>query len=378
MSYRAWVEISRAALEANVRTLQGLLASTTTHCAVVKSFAYGHDSALVTRALLEFGVTHFAVDSIDEAFVIRRLSPDAVVFILGMVPTERFREAISAQFVLNIYDEDGLIAAVHEAVSLQMVALVNVEIETGLHRLGAMPRALLDLARLVKNNPRSVRVVGLSTHLATAEDPTAQQYVDAQVTALDCARQDFAAYDIVAPYVHVANSAATILRQPAHLTMVRTGIALYGLWPSQELRIAVQRGRAFDLRPVLSWKTLVAQIKDVPNGGAVGYDRTFVSNRPMRIAILPVGYWDGYDRRLSGRGKVLIRGRECSVVGRVCMNMIMVDISAIPQVKTGDVAVLLGREGMHTVSAEDLAETCGTINYEIVTCINPTIPRIIV
>ena len=159
--------------------------------------------------------------------------------------------------------------------------------------------------------------------------------------------------------------------------MVRTGVALYGLWPSQEIRIAVQRGKAFELRPVMTWKCMVAQVKDVPSGSAVGYDRTYVTNRPMRIAILPVGYWDGYDRHLSSRGKVLLRGHVCPVVGRVCMNMIMVDVSAIPQVKSGDVAVLMGREGMSSISADELADAVGTINYEIVTRINAAIPRVL-
>ncbi|MEK7459017.1 MAG: alanine racemase [Patescibacteria group bacterium] len=378
MHNRTWVEISRTALEANVRTLQAQLGADTTFSACVKGNAYGHDIALTTKALLEIGVTHFTVDSIDEAFVVRKLSHDAVIFIVGMTPIERFREAITAQFVLDIYDEDALNAAIADAVSLQKVALVNVEIETGLHRLGAMPRVLLDLARLIKNNPRNVKLVGLSTHLSSAENPQARHVVDEQLASLDHARADFAAYDIVAPYVHSANSAATILHPTTHETMVRAGIAVYGLWPSQEMRIAVQRGKAFELRPVLAWKCLVAQVKDVPSGGAVGYDRTYVTNRPMRVAVLPVGYYDGYDRKLSSKGKVLLRGRLCPVVGRVCMNMIMVDVSDIPQVKAGDVAVLIGREGMSSITADELADAIGTIHYEVVTRINPNIARIVV
>lgn len=375
---RTWVEISRSALEANVTSLQAQLSAQTTFSACVKGNAYGHDIALMTKALLEMGVTHFTVDSIDEALVVRRLSPDAVVFIVGMVPAERFREAIAAQFVIDIYDEEALIAVIAEAVALQKIALVNVEVESGLYRLGAMPRAMLDLTRLIKNNARSVKLIGLSTHLATAEDPAAQHVVDAQITVLQQVREDFAAYEMSAPYIHAANSAATIFHPTAHCTMVRAGIALYGLWPGQEIRIAVQRGKAFELRPVLTWKCLIAQVKDVPSGSGIGYDRTYTTNRPTRIAILPVGYYDGYDRRLSSKGKVLVRGRVCPVVGRVCMNMIMVDVSAIPQVKAGDTAVLIGREGMSMMTAEELADAVGTINYEIVTRINPAIPRTMV
>lgn len=378
MKPRTWVEISRASLQANLAALQSQLGPETTFAACVKSNAYGHDISLVTKALLEMSVTHFTVDSIDEALAVRRLSADAVVFIVGMVPAERFAEAIAAQFVIDIYDEDALTAVIAEAVTLQKIALVNIEVESGLYRLGAMPRVMLDLTRLMKNNARSVRLVGLSTHFATAEDPTAQHVVDTQVATLTRARDDFAAYDITAPYVHAANSAATIFRPTSHCTMVRAGVALYGMWPSQEMRIAVQRGKAFELRPIMTWKCLIAQVKDVPSGGAVGYGRTYITNRPTRIAILPVGYWDGYDRHLSSKGKVLIRGRVCPVVGRVSMNMIMVDVSAVAQVKAGDTAVLIGREGMSTMTAEELADAVGTIHYEIVTRINPTIPRLMV
>lgn len=375
---RTWVEISRVALEANVRALTGALRPNTTHCAIVKANAYGHDAHAVVKILLESGVTHFGVDSIDEAFAVRALSEDAVVFILGMVPHASYRDAIAAQFVLNIMDEESLSHAVAEAVALQKIALVNVEIETGLHRLGAMPRAILDLARIMKNNPRSVKLVGISSHLSSAENPHAGPVTDAQYAVLERAVQDFAAYDLVAPYVHIGNSAIAIARPQLHAGMVRTGIALYGLWPDYDFRLAVQRGRAFDLRPVMTWKTTIAQVKDVQSGGAIGYDRSFTTNRPMRIAILPVGYYDGYDRKLSSKGKVLVRGQLCPVVGKICMNMCMVDVSAIAQVKAGDTVTLLGRDGMGSVTADDIAETVGTINYEIVTRINPTIPRIVV
>ncbi len=375
---RTWVEISRSALEANVRSLQILLTPATTLCAVVKANAYGHDITLTAGMLIEMGITHFAVDNIDEAFVVRRQSKDAVIFILGMTPAERFSEIVTQQFVQNIYDEEGLIAIIGAAVSQQAVALINIEIETGLHRLGAMPRTIVDISRAIKNNPRSVKLVGVSTHFSSSEDVNAQHIVDAQIDALKNAEVTFAAYDLHVPYIHAACSAAAILRTQSHLTMVRTGIALYGLWPSRELHIAVQRGRAFELRPVLSWKTTVAQVKDVPNGGGVGYNRTCIANRPMRIAVLPVGYYDGYDRHLSNHGVVLLSGRLCPVVGRICMNMMMVDVSDAPHVKKGDVATLLGREGMHSVTADELAERVGTINYEIVTRINPLIPRFVV
>lgn len=375
---RTWVEISRSAVAANVAILQGLLEPQVSLCAFVKSFAYGHDISLITKLLGESGVTHFGVDSIDEALAVRAVAPDAAIFIMGMVPAERFDEVVQHDCVQNIYDEEGLRAIIAAAVAQQKVALINIEIETGLNRLGVIERVLVDLLRTIKNNPRSVKLVGLSTHLSSAEDVAEQRYVYAQEDSLQRALELCASYELSVPFVHCANSAATIFAPRVHATMVRVGLALYGLWPSAELKLAVQRGRAFELQPVLSWKTKIAQIKDVPAGGAIGYDRTFITNRAIRVAVLPVGYWDGYDRGLSNKGRVLIHGRSCAVLGRICMNMMMVDVSEIAQVKAGDTAILLGREGLGLVTAETIAGELGTINYEVVTRINPLIPRLVV
>lgn len=375
---RTWVEISRPALHQNVRALQSLLAPSTSFCAFVKSNAYGHDLTLIVNLLREAGVNHFGVDSIEEAQAIRRLDNDAVVFLFGMVPKERIGEAVAMQCVQDVYDEDGIVQRIDAAALQQKVALVNIEVETGLHRLGVTSRDLSSVLRHIKNAPRNVRLVGMSTHLSSAEDINNPHHTNEQYALLMQAHAACAAYGLDVPYVHIANSAATIFAAHTHGTMVRVGIAMYGLWPSPELRLAVQRGRAFDLQPVMSWKTRVAQVKDIPSGGAIGYDRTFVANRPMRIAVLPVGYWDGYDRALSNTSKVLVHGRVCPVVGRVCMNMTMVDVSAVPHVSLDDVATLLGREGMHAYTADDMAKDLGTITWEVVTRVNPLIPRVVV
>lgn len=375
---RTWVEISRPALHNNVRTLQSLLGPATSFCAFVKSNAYGHDLPLVVKLLREVGIHHFGVDSIEEAEAIRRIDIDAVIFIVGMVPKERLSEVVAMQCVQDIYDEDGIVSLIDVAVTQQKVALANIEVETGLHRLGVTARDLNNILRHINNAPRHVKLVGLSTHLSSAEDVNNQQFTNEQYAALTQAYETCKTYGLEVPYMHVSNSAATIFAAHTHATMVRVGIAMYGLWPSAELRLTVQRGRAFELQPAMSWKTRIAHVKDVPNGGAIGYDRTYVANRPMRIAVLPVGYWDGYDRALSNTGKVLIHGRLCPVVGRVCMNMVMVDVSAVPHVKVDETATLLGREGINAYTADDMAKDLGTINWEVVTRVNPLIPRIVV
>lgn len=375
---RTWVEVSREALLGNVALLRAGLGAETTFCAVLKANAYGHDLATVAKVVLEAGQRHFAVDSIDEGLALRRITNDGEIIVLGYVLPERLRDAVAAQLIVTVYDEAALLALRDAAVSLQAVARVNIEIETGLYRLGVAPRQLNDLLRVIAANDRSLQLAGMMTHLATAEDVSAQAYVDTQAGVFAEAVATAAAFHLHPPYLHIACSAAVIIRSDVHFSMVRSGIAMYGLWPDQELRLAVQRGRAFELRPALAWKTRIAQVKDLPNGATVGYGRSFIANRPMRLAVLPVGYWDGYDRGLSGKGKVLVKGYLCPVVGRVCMNMTMVDVSAVPNAKAGDVVTLIGKEGMHTVAADDLAAILGTIHYEVVTRINPLIPRIVV
>lgn len=365
-------------MHANVRSLTGLLGPSTAFCAVVKANAYGHNIEVMTKLLSEAGVTHFGVDSLDEALAVRRIAPAATVFILGMTPVERLPETVQHDLVQNVVDEESLFALADAAAHMQRIAKVNIEIETGLNRLGVSERSLTDLLRIIRQNPRALHLAGISTHLSTAENVNAQNVVDDQLARFAQAQQLCETTGVIPDVAHVACSAAVIMRPQTHCSMVRTGIATYGIWPDQELKLAVQRGRAFELSPVLAWRSTVAQVKDVPNGGAVGYSRSFIANRPMRIAVLPVGYYDGFDRGLSGKGKVLIRGRLCPVIGRVCMNMIMVDVSALPHVKTGDMVTLIGKDGMHAITTDDIANELGTISYEVVTRINPSIPRIVV
>jgi len=177
-------------------------------------------------------------------------------------------------------------------------------------------------------------------------------------------------------FIHASCSAAFMVIPDSRLLMNRTGLAIYGLWPSEGVR-QMMRLKGLELTPVLSWKTKIAQIKDIVAGDTVGYGRTFKADRPMRIAVLPVGYYDGYRRNLNNRGQVLINGRKCNILGNICMNMCMVDVSQIPQINVGDIATLLGRDGMNQITAEDLAQLYGTINYEVVTTINPLIPRVV-
>jgi alanine racemase len=254
---------------------------------------------------------------------------------------------------------------------------VHLKVETGTYRYGVAEEDVLDVVGLIDQLP-GLKLEGLTTHFANIEDTTDHGFARSQ---LDCFRRVLsrvreAGYDV--PVAHAACSAATLLFPESHFNMARVGIASYGLWPSKETRVSSGHveGAGLDLQPVLAWKTRVAQVKRVPKGAYVGYGCTWRAPAETRIAVLPVGYADGYDRGLSNVGHVLIRGQRAPIRGRVCMNVCMADVTHVPGVELEDEVVLLGSQGDERVSAEDLAAWCGTIAYEVVARIAEHLPRV--
>lgn len=378
-AHKTWVEISSAALAGNIENLRSVLAPGVEFCAVVKSNAYGHGLRETARLALRSGVKVFAVDNIDEALAVRVLDPACTIFILGTTLPGRFSEIVSGRMVQTVYDAETVTGLAEAARALGTHAFVNLKIETGLHRQGMDAREIESVREALKKAGDRVVVTGIGSHFASSEDVDHPEPTFAQMTEFETAVVRLAEHGIQPQYAHMACSAAALTKPDSQYNLVRFGIAFYGLWPSAGVRRAVTLGRQrVDLAPVLSWKTTIAQVKSVAPGAQIGYGGHFVVNRPMRIAVLPVGYYDGYDRRLSNRGEVIVRGTRCNVLGNVCMNMIMVDVSTVPAARAGDTVTLLGRDGMHAVTADDIAERIGTINYEVVTRINPLLPRLVV
>ena len=224
---------------------------------------------------------------------------------------------------------------------------------------------------------KNATLEGLSTHFANIEDTTDHSYADAQLARFEEALATVERLGGRPPIVHTACTAAAILFPNTHFTMLRTGIGLYGLWPSRETRISAREraGSMPDLRPVLSWKTRLVQVKELPAASYVGYGCSYRTTRRTRVGVLPVGYSDGYDRALGNRAHVLVRGRRAPVIGRICMNLCMADVTDVPDARLDDEVVLLGTDGDEAISAETMAEWAGTINYEVVSRINPLLPR---
>jgi alanine racemase len=255
---------------------------------------------------------------------------------------------------------------------------VHLKVETGTHRQGIAETDLPAFIALARDAPGLI-LEGVTTHFANIEDTTDHGFARSQIERFSRMADEVQSAYEHRPLRHAACSAAALLFTRTHLDLARVGISLYGLWPSRETFVTcLSEGKpAIELRPALTWKTRVAQVKVVPEESFIGYGCTYRTTRPSRVAVLPVGYHEGYDRGLSGVAHVLVHGRRAPVRGRVCMNMSMVDVTDIPGVAVEDEVVLLGSQGAERVSAEQVAAWCGTISYEIVSRIHPGLPRLV-
>ncbi|MEO0407997.1 MAG: alanine racemase [Cyanobacteria bacterium P01_A01_bin.135] len=378
----SWCEISRSAIARNVATLRQRVGSEVKLGVVIKADGFGHGLGICARAFVEAGVDWLIVNFAYEAAAIRSAGVEVPIYICGHVMPSQAPTVAQTGARVVLYDQGVAEALSAAAQPLGTPVPVHLKIETGTHRQGLGVAEAIDLARHIDALP-GIALEGLTTHYADIEDTTDHRFAHHQLTQLLAAQVAFREAGFVVPMVHSANSAATILWPQTHGSLVRVGIAAYGLWPSTETYATVLQtanrpdGFLPHLAPVLSWKTRLAQVKAVPAGGYVSYGRTFRAPYPMKIAVLPLGYHEGYDRRLSNLGHVLIKGQRAPICGRVCMNMTMVDVTHL-DVAAGDTATLLGRDGDETITAEQIAAWMGTINYEVVSRIHPSQPRYLV
>lgn len=374
-----WVEISRAALASNIREFRKSPGGRGKLLAVVKANAYGHGLCEVGRIAVENGMDWLGVNSLEEGRSLRESGIKAPVLILGYVPLDRLDEAVELDLRLNVFNRETVAKLAAAAEKLGRKAFVHVKVETGTNRLGVAPERLLEFARLIKSHDPLV-LEGLVSHYANIEDTTKDDYPKMQREIFRRAVAELAANGIKVPLRHMSCTAATILFHEPGLNMSRVGIGLYGLWPSPETLVSclLRKKKPLTLKPVLSWKTRVAHLKQVPASACVGYGCTYKTTRPTLLAVIPVGYADGYDRGLSNTAYVLVRGGRAAVRGRVAMNFMMADVTDIPGVRLEDEVTLIGTDGKEQITADDLAGWTGTINYEILSRINPALPRIVV
>ncbi|WP_104371056.1 alanine racemase [Desulfocucumis palustris] len=362
-----WAEVNLPAISQNLRRVKALLKPGTAFCAVVKADAYGHGAPAVARTALEAGADRLAVAILGEALELRRSGFDSPILILGYTPPEQASLVVAhglTQTVFSIEDARALSAAARSAGTK---AKVHIKIDTGMSRIGIKPEDAGQFAEALGAMP-GLEIEGVFSHFASADsgDKTfAQEQYNNFLQAVDRIK----AGGIEIKIRHMANSAATVDMPETHLDMVRAGIVLYGHWPSPEVE------RKIRLRPAMALKARVAFVKEVPPDTPVSYGCTYVTRTSATIATLPLGYADGWPRRLSGRGSVFIRGRRAPIVGIVCMDQCMVDVTGIPGVRSGDQALLFGGPEL---PLEEVAKCLDTISYEMLCLLSKRVPRVYV
>jgi alanine racemase len=371
-----WVEIDLGAIANNVRQLKSIVGEDVGIIASLKADAYGHGAVKVAQTALTNGVDMLGVACLNEANTLRRADITAPILILGYTPAWQAREAVLNNVVVTVFSLDVARALSRAAADLNSDVKVHLKVDTGMGRLGLPPGDVLDFVRELQVLPGIV-VEGVFTHLAVADTPDARgvpdwgrQYTEQQLASFRRVLQELEENGITFRYVHAANSAAVIAYPESHFNMVRPGIAIYGLDPSSD----VPCPEGFE--PALSFKTQVAQVKELPSGSYVSYGCTFMTEGQARIAVIPVGYADGFRRGPRRWGEVLVRGQRAPVVGQVCMDQTMIDVSHVANVRQGDEVVLIGQQGGDRITVGEVADRLGTINYEVVSEILARVPRV--
>jgi alanine racemase len=373
------VEIARRALVGNIGEFRRLIGPRRKFLAVVKANAYGHGLLEVAGIAVAEGVDWLGVNSVEEGTALRRAGIEAPVLVLGYAPFDSLEAAVAGDLRLTVYNRETVERLADLTARLRRTVRLHIKVETGTWRQGVDPKDLAAFVRDVRRRP-GLAVEGVSSHFANIEDTTKHDYPRRQLAVYRAAVRDLEAGGPRIPLRHMSCTASTILFPEPGFNLARVGIGLYGLWPSKEtyLSCLLDRKEPLSLEPVLSWKAGIAQIKKVPAGADIGYGCTYRTTRPTRLAVVPVGYYDGYDRGLSNTAHVLVRGRRAPVRGRVAMDFFMADVTDVPGVGLEDQVTLLGADGCERITAEDLAALAGTISYEILARINPLVPRIVV
>lgn len=366
-----WVEIDLSAIGNNVRKVREIVGPGVQILISLKADAYGHGALKVARTVLHNGASMLGVATLSEAAALREAGIDAPILIFGYVPYWQMREAVRLDVTITLYSSESAQALARAAQALRQSVRVHIKVDTGMGRLGIRSEQAEEILALVgeANELEGLEVEGIYTHFASA-DAEDKMYARTQLARFQHILEQLESVGICPPVVHAANSAATLSLPEAHFNMVRPGIAIYGLDPSEEVRVPD------GFKAALSFKTQIAQVKMVPAGECISYGCTYVTERPTRIAVLPVGYADGFRRAPRNWESVLVHGQEAPLIGRVCMDQCMIDVSAIPQVRMGDEVVLIGRQGKAELSAEEVARRLGTINYEVVAEILARVPRV--
>ena len=360
--------IDHSALRWNLAQIRNKVGPKVKILSMVKANGYGHGAAAASRTLGTAGGDAFGVATLEEGAELREAGIQTPIIVLAGVYPNQIEQFLAHSLTPVVHEVVGL-KHLDDAVKSSGATLnVHVKVDTGMGRLGFLAAEadcwIPELKKL-----RALKLEGIFSHFSHAESVQGD-YTRKQLEIFTGVVENFRRQNITLPLVHLANSAATITLPAAYFDMVRPGIMLYGVYPSPEMASQIS------LKPVLTWKTRILQLKKVPPESSISYGQTFITKRESMIATLPIGYADGYQRLLSNRGQILVRGQRAPVVGKVCMDLTMIDVTDIRNVQQGDEVVLLGRQGDAEISADEMATWANTISYEILTSIGARVPRI--
>lgn len=366
---RVYATVDLDAIRQNMEAMKANIAKGTMICGVVKSDGYGHGSVPVAKAVEDL-VWGYAVAAVEEGWVLRDHHITKPILVLGYVPEEEFESLVEQEirYTVSEWKEVEILSKI--AQKLGKNAYVHIKMDTGMGRIGLRSaEEILTLAQKIENLPNIV-IEGIFTHMATA-DMADKTKAKEQIRMFREMLQLLENNGIYIPIRHCSNSAGIIDLKEANIDMVRAGIALYGLYPSEEVN-----KENVCLIPALELKSIVSYLKTVPKGSPIGYGATFVTQKETKVATVSIGYGDGYPRALSNKGYALVRGKKAPIIGRICMDQFMMDVSDIPEIQQGDTVTLIGKDQNEQITVEELAELAGTFNYEFVCDLGKRIPRV--
>ena len=353
-----WTEVNLDAIAQNVKNIKKLIGEKKELMAVVKGNAYGHDILEVSPVVLENGATRLAVARLEEAIFLRKAGITVPILVLGLTLKEQAEFLVSYDITPAVCEFEMIEKLSESAVQMNKITKIHLKVDTGMGRIGIFPYDVLRFIKRIKAL-KNVEIEGIFTHFSVADEKD-KFYTEEQFRKFIEILTILEKEGIKIPIKHVGNSATLLDLPHMWLDMVRPGIAIYGLYPSKEVK------KTINLIPAQQFKTKIVFIKELPLGESISYGRTYITKRRMRVASLPVGYADGYNRLLSNQGEVLVRGQRVTIIGRVCMDHCMIDVTNLTQVEIGDEVVLWGSQGEEMITVEEIAQKIRTINYEIV------------
>lgn len=366
---RVYETVDLSAVWHNMEAMKGNLTEGTKMIGVVKTDGYGHGAVPIALTIDPF-VWGFAVATVEEGVILRKHGIEKPILVLGVVPYDSYELLVQYEIRSAIFQLKRAKRLSETAEKLGKKAIVHLALDTGMSRIGfpVTEDAAQEAAEIAGLS--GIEVEGLFTHFAKA-DETDKEETDRQIVKFQVFVKMLSERNVTIPILHCSNSAGILDLPRANFHMVRAGISIYGLYPSEEVN-----KEAVKLKPVMELKSRITYIKRIEAGTSVSYGGTFTSDREMTVATIPVGYGDGYPRNLSGKGEVLIRGQRAPILGRVCMDQFMVDVTEIEGVEEEDEAVLIGAQGSEKITVEDLARACGGFHYEIICDIGKRVPRV--